>query len=210
MKVYDITIPIRPGMLVWPGDSGVFVEPVSKIEDGDNSNVSRLSLGTHTGTHVDVPYHFILDGITVEGVPIERFLGEVEVVEFLEVGQITSADLENAKLPTGLKKVLFKTCNSQFWVRGEDTFQEDFVALNPEAAQYLVDLGVTLVGIDYLSIAPFRDTRPTHEILLGAGVIILEGVNLSGVPAGRYTLYCLPLKLNGADGAPARAILVSG
>jgi arylformamidase len=209
MKVYDITIPIYPGMPVWPGDSGVSIEPVSEIKDGDNANVSRISLGTHTGTHVDVPYHFIPDGVTLDGVPIERFLGEVEVVEFLDVDRITLADLKHAALPAELKRVLFKTCNSRFWARGEGTFQEDFVALDPDAAQYLVDLGITLVGIDYLSIAPFKDSRPTHEIFLSAGVVILEGVNLSEVPAGRYTLYCLPLKLDGADGAPARVILVS-
>ena len=208
MKIYDITIPVHPDMPVWPGDSGVSIERVRKIEAGDNANVSHLSLGVHTGTHVDAPCHFIPGGITLDQVPLDRFIGEAEVVEIPNVDRITAADLENAELPTDAKRVLFKTRNSQIWARGENRFQEDFTALNPDAAQYLVDRGVAFVGIDYLSVAPFKESRPTHEILLSAGVVILEGVDLSEVPAGRYTLFCLPLKLDGVDGAPARAILV--
>lgn len=208
MRIYDITIPIHPEMPVWPGDSGVSIERVSKIEAGDNANVSHISLGAHTGTHVDAPYHFIPEGITLDQVPLDRFIGEVAVVEMLDIDRIHRRDLENLNLPDETKKVLFKTRNSWIWVEGQQVFQENFVALDPDAAQYLVDLGVTLVGIDYLSIAPFRESRPTHQILLGAGVIILEGIDLSGVPAGFFTLYCLPLKLDGCDGAPARAILV--
>jgi arylformamidase len=208
MKIYDITIPVHPDMPVWPGDSGVSIERVRKIEAGDNANVSHLSLGAHTGTHVDAPCHFIPGGITLDQVPLDRFIGEAEVVEIPNVDRISAADLEKAELKTDAKRVLFKTRNSQIWARGENRFQEDFTALNPDAAQYLVDRGVAFVGIDYLSIAPFKESRPTHEILLSAGVVILEGVDLSEVPAGRYTLFCLPLKLDGVDGAPARAILV--
>jgi arylformamidase len=208
MRIYDITIPIHPEMPVWPGDRGVSIERVSKIEAGDSANVSHLSLGAHTGTHVDAPYHFIPEGVTLDQVPLDRFIGEVAVVEILDVNRIRGADLENLHLLAETKRVLFKTRNSRIWVEGQQIFQEDFVALDPDAAQYLVDLGVTLVGIDYLSIAPFRESRPTHQIFLGAGVVILEGINLSAVPAGLYTLYCLPLKLEGVDGAPARAILV--
>jgi arylformamidase len=209
MKIYDITIPVHPDMPVWPGDSGVRIERVRKIEEGDNANVSHLSLGAHTGTHVDAPYHFVSEGNTLDQVSIERFIGEALVVEILGVNRITAADLEAIDLPPDTKMVLLKTRNSQIWAQGKLKFQEDFVALNPDAAQNLVDRGVSFVGIDYLSIAPFKESSPTHKVLLGAGVVILEGVDLSEVPAGRYTLYCLPLKLDKADGAPARAILVS-
>ncbi len=209
MKIYDITIPIHSEMPVWPGDTGVKIERVRKIEAGDNANVSHISLGAHTGTHVDAPYHFIASGVTLDQVPLDRFIGKAEVVEILNVDRISSTDLENTKISSGVEKVLFKTRNSQYWTQAAGEFKEDFVALSPDAAQYLVDRGITLVGIDYLSIAPFNESRPTHKIFLRAGVVILEGIDLSEVPGGDYTLYCLPLKLDRAEGAPARVILVS-
>lgn len=208
MKIYDITIPIHPGMPIWPGDSRVDISPVSQIETGDNANVSHLAMSAHTGTHVDAPYHFIPQGARLDQVPLERFVGEALVVDILGVETVTAADLEAAVIPADTRRVLFKTDNSQIWAQGEDRFQEDFVALSPDAAQFLVDRGVLLVGTDYLSIAPFKQSRPVHQILLGAQVAILEGVDLSRVPAGIYMLYCLPLKLVGVDGAPARAILI--
>jgi len=209
MKVYDITVSIHSDMPVWPGNSRVSIERVSKIEAGANANVSHLSMGAHTGTHVDAPYHFIPEGVTLDQVPLSYFVGPVVVVEIPDVDRITAADLEQAEIPPHTQKVLFKTRNSDIWARRENRFQEGFVALSPDAAQYLVDRDVHLVGIDYLSIAPFKESRPTHEILLGAGIAILEGVDLSAVPPGSYSLFCLPLKLWGAEGAPARAILVN-
>jgi arylformamidase len=208
MKIYDITVPISPAMPVWPGDPAVQINPVSKIEAGDNANVSHLSLSSHTGTHVDAPYHFLQEGVTLDQVPLGIFVGPAVVVTIPGVNLITAKDLEELGIPAGTNRLLIKTRNSELWERGETRFQTDFVALSPDAAQFLVDNGVKLVGIDYLSIAPFKQSRPTHEILLGAEVVILEGVDLSAVSPGHYTLYCLPLKLAGADGAPARAILV--
>ena len=208
MKIYDITIPIHPGMPVWPGDSGVRIEQESSIASGANANVSRLELGAHTGTHVDAPYHFVPTGVTLEAVPLEAFVGPAWVAEILGTNLVTAAHLESAGIPPDTRRVLFKTDNTRIWERAEGAFERDFVALSPDAAQFLVDRDVSLVGIDYLSIAPFGDSRPTHQILLGAGVVVLEGVDLRAVAPGAYSLYCLPLKLVGVDGAPARAILV--
>jgi len=195
-------------MPVWPGDSGVEIKLVSNMEEGANANVSHLSLGAHTGTHVDAPSHFIPGGETLDKIPLDHFIGEAEVFVFEDVDIITPEDLEELNLQDFPSRVLFKTRNSQIWAAGNNQFQEDFVALSPEAAQYLVDLKVKLVGIDYLSIAPFKNSSPTHKILLGAGIIALEGIDLSKISAGRYTLYCLPLKIEGVEGSPARAILV--
>jgi arylformamidase len=208
MKTYDISVPITPGMVVWPGDPAVSMQRVSKIEAGDNANVTHLSLSAHTGTHVDAPYHFLPNGDTLEKVPLSQMMGRAYVLHLPAVDLISAEVLEQAEIPPRTRRILFKTRNSEIWERGETEFQTDFVALPPDGAQYLVDRGVKMVGIDYLSIAPFKQSRPVHEILLKAGVFILEGVNLSEVAQGRYTLYCLPLNLQGVDGAPARAVLM--
>lgn len=195
-------------MVVWPGDPGVEIDLVSRIEEGANANVSHLSLGVHTGTHVDAPFHFIPAGDSLDKVPLDHFIGEAEVIELPGIELITQSDLEKIDSLGHINRVLFKTRNSKIWESGGDQFREDFVALSPGAASYLVDLGIKLVGIDYLSIAPYKESRPTHGVLLGAGVSVLEGLDLSKVSPGRYTLFCLPLKIQGIDGAPARAILV--
>ncbi len=209
MKIYDITIPITPRMPVWPGDSGVSRELVSKISEGDTANVSHLSLGVHTGTHVDAPFHFIDGAPTLEQVPLETFVGPATVIEISNSTLITESDLQRVVIPSQVERLLIKTSNSALWAKGENEFQPDFVALSPEAANWAVENGIRLVGIDYLSIAPFKASRPTHEILLGAGVAILEGIDLSAVSPGQYTLYCLPLKLDQSDGAPARVVLTA-
>ena len=206
MKIYDISIPISPEMPVWPGDPGVKIEQVSKIAEGSDANVSHLSLGAHTGTHVDAPWHFIADGINLDQIPLDVFIGAALVVAFPNLDLITGPDLAKMDLPDDIQRILFKTRNSTIWSKGENQFQEDFVALSPDAAVFLVTRGIKLVGIDYLSIAPFKQSKPTHQILLGAGVVVLEGINLAGIEPGSYQLTCLPLKLD-VDGAPARAIL---
>jgi arylformamidase len=208
MKTYDISIPITPDMPVWPGDPDPKIERVGKIEDGDEANISRIAMGVHTGTHVDAPFHFIKDGNTLETIPLNLMMGRAYVLHLPDVDLITADVLKEAEIPPRTRRVLFKTRNSDYWARGETEFQTDFVALSADGAQYLVDRGVKLVGIDYLSIAPFDDPVPTHKILLKAEVLVLEGVNLSEVSQGRYTFYCLPLCLQGVDGAPARAILI--
>jgi len=207
MEIFDISVLINPSLPVWPGEASVQIKRVSNIESGDNANVSHISLGAHTGTHVDAPLHFFTDGVSLEKIPLDHFIGEVNIVEIKGVKTITADDIKKViKLEPG-SRILFKTSNSKYWIQGESVFQKEFVAVSPDAARYLVDHEVKLVGIDYLSIAPFSDTRPTHEILLGAGIPILEGIDLSKVNAGLYSLFCLPLKLDGVDGAPVRAIL---
>jgi arylformamidase len=208
MRTYDITLTISPDLPTWPGDPGVEIERVEKIEDGSNANVSRVNMGVHTGTHVDAPYHFLQDGITVDQLNINLLTGRAYVLHLPDVEVITAAVLEDAQIPPRTRRVLFKTRNSELWAGDKNDFQTDFVGLSEDGAEYLVRRGVKLVGMDYLSIAPFHKSRPTHERLLEAGVVVVEGLNLSEVDQGRYTIYCLPLKIANSDGAPARAILI--
>jgi arylformamidase len=208
VKIYDITVEINPELPIWPGDPKVKIERFEKLESGDNANISRMEMGLHTGTHVDAPYHFLADGVTLDKIPLERFIGEAAVVEVPAGVNTLSGDVLS-RLPASriTEKTLFKTRNSDHWSERPHRFHPDFVAIDPSGAQFLIERGVRLVGIDYLSIAPFRKSKETHEALLRAGVIILEGLDLSAVKEGIYQLYCLPLKLGGVEGAPARAIL---
>ncbi len=211
MTIYDITLTISPEMPVWPGDPAVELELVESMDRGDHVNVTRLNLSAHTGTHVDAPHHFLNDQRTVENLALEVLTGPCFVIQLPDdVDEISAAVLERVPWADGTTRVLFGTSNSRFWAQGEKTFQENFVAVSEDGAQWLVAHGVKLVGVDYLSVAPFGDSGPTHKALLNAGVVIVEGLNLSQIPRGFYDLYCLPLKLAGADGAPARAILVQG
>lgn len=208
MRTYDITLTISPDLVVWPDDPQVELGRVSKIEEGANFNVSRLNMGVHTGTHVDAPYHVLENGQTVENIPIRLLTGRAYVLHVPDVDIITVDMLEKSPIPPRTRRVLFRTRNSELWTKPHKTFKKDFVAVDPQAAEYLIQKGVKLVGVDYLSVAPFGDSVPTHEIFLKAGVVIVEGLNLSEVSQGRYTLYCLPIKLGKSDGAPARAILI--
>jgi arylformamidase len=208
MRVYDITLTISPEMPTWPGDPNIVLEQVEKIEDGGVANITRLNISAHTGTHVDAPCHFLSDGNSVENLSLRTLTGRAYVLHLPNVDRITPAVLETAGIPPRTRRVLFKTRNSDYWAKNVKDFQRDYVAISPEGAEFLVDKGVKLVGVDYLSVAPFDQTRPTHEILLKAGVVIVEGLDLSQVAQGRYTMYCLPLKLAHSDGAPARAILI--
>jgi len=208
LKIYDVTLTITPELPVWPGDPQVDLHRVSKMEAGDICNISHLTLGVHTGTHVDAPYHFLPGGGRVDGLPLDALIGPALVMEVPETcSAIGAAELQAAGLPGRVERVLLKSRNSALWAR-EKEFYQDFVAILPDAAEVLVAAGVRLVGMDYLSVAPFNNAVRTHEILLGAGVVLLEGLNLASVPAGLYDLYCLPLKLGGADGAPARTVLI--
>jgi arylformamidase len=208
-KIYDISLTVTPGLPVWPGDPPVMLQRVSKMEEGKHNNVSQLALSAHAGTHVDAPYHFIADGDTIEQLPVEVLVGPAEVIELPgDCALITADVLQQAGISDGTQRLLLKTRNSRYWTQPGLPFQTDFVAVSPDGAEYLVARGIRLIGIDYFSIAPFGDSVPTHRVLLGAKLVILEGADLSQVPAGQYELYCLPLKLGGSDGAPARAILI--
>lgn len=209
MKTYDVSLNIAPGMPVWPGDGGIVIRRINKLEAGADANVSRMEMGVHTGTHVDAPYHFLKDGNTVENLPLKVLVGRAYVVHLRDdVDVITPEVLAAAGIPPRTRRVLIRTRNSKLWGKEYRPFQKDFVAVDARAAEYLVKHGVKLVGVDYLSVAPFGFGTPTHVTLLKAGVVIVEGLNLSQVSQGRYNFFCLPLKLNGSDGAPARAILV--
>lgn len=209
MKLYDITLAISPTIPVWPGDPAVMLELVSSMDAGAHDNVSRLGCSVHTGTHVDAPHHFLNDHRTVDQLSLEVLIGQAWVVQIPEdVGLITAGILENSQIPTGTERLLLKTRNSLLWRDGEKEFKKDFVGVSADGADWLVRFGVKLVGIDYLSIAPYKQSVATHQTLLKPGIIILEGVDLSAVPPGTYELYCLPLKLTGSDGAPARAVLI--
>ena len=209
MKIFDISLTLSPDLPIWPGDVPFELEQVESIDRGADANVSRLSASVHIGTHVDAPHHFLNDGRTIEGLPLDVLTGRCYVTQLPDgVQAITAEVLDGISLPAKSTRILFGTSNSRFWSRGETRFQEDFVAITEDGAEWLVEQGVRLVGVDYLSVAPYGDSIPTHRILLQAGVVALEGLDLSAVPRGFYDLYCLPLKLLGADGAPARAILI--
>lgn len=192
--IIDISLPIGPDTPVWPGDPPVLVEPVARIEAGDPADVSRLVLGTHTGTHVDPPAHFVPGTATVDALPLDVLVGPAVVAPF-PVGPIDPVALESRSLPEGTTRVLLQTAG-------------DAGALTPDGARWLVERGVRLVGADTLSIEPASDDYPVHRILLGAGVVIVEGLDLSAVVPGAYQLVCLPLRIVGGDGAPARAVLI--
>ncbi len=209
MRTYDITLTITPQMIVWPGDPAVNIQRISSIASGDNSNVSQMTMSCHTGTHVDAPDHFLNNGRTVEDLSLDLLVGRAYVLHLPEVDMITASILMHADIPPRTRRLLFKTRNSDYWTKDHNhEFHTDFVGLSVDAAELLVDRNVKLVGIDYLSIAPYKLGIPVHTILLNAGIVVIEGLDLSKVSQGRYTLHCLPLKLGGADGAPTRCILV--
>ncbi len=209
MKIYDISLTIQPGMVVWPGDPKVELYRKEKIEDGANANVSYMGISVHTGTHVDAPYHFLNDGSAVDVMPLEVLVGPVLVVELPDsVKQIDEEIINSLSFNEPIERILFKTRNSKFWSQDAGEFHPDFVAINADGAQALIDHGIKLTGIDYLSIAPYKNSRPTHEIILKAGMVVIEGVDLSKVQPGNYTLVCMPLKLKDTDGSPARVILL--
>lgn len=209
MKIFDISLTISPQLPVWPGDPQVELEQVDSMDKGAHANVSHFSAGVHVGTHVDAPHHFLNDGRTVEQLPLDILTGPCYVVQLPGgVEAITAEVLESTALPADTNRILFGTSNSRFWSQGETEFQENFVAVTEDGAEWLVQRGIRLVGVDYLSVAPYGDSVPTHRTLLEAGVVVVEGLDLSAVPRGFYDLYCLPLKLLGSDGAPARTILV--
>jgi arylformamidase len=195
VRIHDVTVTTSPDMPVYPGDPEVHLTRALSIAAGDQANVSRLDFGVHTGTHVDAPLHFVEGGASVETLPLDVLVGPAVVVD--------SAELPDAvALPAGAERVLFKTRNSELWER--DEFVEDFVTVGLPLARRLAEGGVRLVGIDYLSVGD----PAVHELLLGLGVVVVEGLDLRAVAAGDYELVCLPLKLLGADGAPARTILL--
>ena len=202
----DVTVGLRDGMPHWPGDPACKIERVVSMDDGAVCNLTHLSMSAHTATHMDAPRHFIADGKTIDQMPLDAVIGRCRVVEMQNCDQITAEDLGDLRLRRG-ERVLFKTRNSaRSWKMNE--FDKDFVSIREDAAAYLVKREVMTVGVDYLSIGGFeKDGVETHQIMLGAGIWVIEGLNLSKVKPGFYELICLPLKIIGADGAPCRVVL---
>ena len=184
------------------------MERVQKMEEGAVCNVTRMNMGAHTGTHLDATLHFIQDGLGVEALDLQTLIGPALVVDAGSAQEITASLLDSFNIPPGTTRLLIKTTNSQRWVEGETAFYEGFVAVTAEGAQWLVDHGIKLIGVDYLSVAVYKDLITPHQILLGASVIPVEGLNLSSITPGEYQLICLPILLQGSDGAPCRAVLM--
>lgn len=206
-RIYDISVPIRTDGLVYPGNPEIEITLQQAVAKGAGANVSYVRFGSHTGTHADAARHFFDDGQSVDQIPLERLIGPAILLAFDPgVRAIGASDLKMHEL-TEHTRVLLRTRNSA--LLSEKEFAPDYTYLAPDGAQYLVDQGVELVGIDYLSIEQFHSGHhQTHKILLGKAVVILEGLNLSAVGPGEYELICLPLRLEGCDGAPARAVLI--
>jgi arylformamidase len=202
----DISVPVRNGMVHWPGDPPFHIERATDKDKGDVATVSRMSLGVHTGTHMDAPLHFIRNARSIDTMPLDATVGPARVISIHDAKSIKREELLGHSIAPG-ERLLFKTANStNSWA--SDQFDENFVFISKDAAQYLAEIGVRTVGVDYLSVGGFREDGPeTHEALLGAGIWIIEGLNLTGIEPGEYELVCLPLKLMGAEGSPARAIL---
>jgi arylformamidase len=198
-------------MVTWPGEPGPRIEPLRRIHDGDSANVSLVSFGNHTGTHVDPPVHFIDGANTVDRLPIEALVGPCRVLEFEGRGHVSAGWLEASNVPAGTERILFKTRNSARWADPSAPFTRDFSSIDATAARWCVDRGVRLVGVDYLSVEPQGPEKagyPVHRTLLGANVVIVEGLDLRDGRPGEYDLVCAPLKLANGDGAPARVFLM--
>lgn len=209
MRYYDITMEISSNMAVWPGDPPVQVERIQKLEQGAPANVSKICMGVHSGTHVDAPFHFLKEGKTLSEIPLDRYIGPVNVIEIPEkVDRISASTLEGVDPSLIVERVLFKTRNSKRTQDSSFRFNPDYVGIDESGAAFLVRMGVQLIGIDAFSVAPFREGKEVHEVLLEHEIILLEGLTLAAIEPGTYQLCCLPLRLGEAEGAPARAVLL--
>jgi arylformamidase len=207
-RIYDISVPIRSGGIVYPGNPEIDISLQQAVAKGAGANVSAICFGSHTGTHADASRHFFDDGQPVDQIPLDRLIGPALLVSFPDdVRAVGAAELKAHDL-RGRKRILLRTRNSA--LLSQKQFAPDYTYLAPDGAEYLVDKGIELVGIDYLSIEQFHSGHHrTHRTLLAKSVVILEGLDLSVPPPGEYQLICLPLRIEGCDGAPARAVLIA-
>jgi len=209
-KLIDISLPLHPNQPRWPDGTGFSLRWTKRIDRGDQVNNSHVSFDVHFRTHIDVPYHFFdTDGLTVDQVPVDSFIGPCTVIDLPDVKEVTSTELSKAAADIDTEKLLIRTVNSRLWADGISKFMPDYTAVSTDAAHWITRQGLRLVGIDYLSIGNIKSGRDVHRILLDAGVVVLEGLDLSLAAPGRYELFCLPLNIVGAEGAPVRAILRS-
>ncbi len=209
-RLIDVSVGIGPEMLTWPGDPAAEVLRRKQIAKGDSSNVSELRIGTHTGTHVDPPAHFIEGTEGIDRVPLDQLYGEAVVAELSEAGgPIGAQDLEGLDVPEGTPRLLLKTSNSTIWGQDRPSFPDRYACLSVEAAEWVVQRGIRVVGVDFLSVEEKgAEGHPVHKLLLSNGVAIIEGLDLREAPAGPCTLLCFPLKVLDGDGGPARAALI--
>src|SRR5512139_856471 len=210
MPIYDISLAISNDLPVWPGDTPIHLVRNSDMQRGELYTLSQLTSTVHVGSHLDAPRHFVRDGHGVDQIDLDKLIGPCQVIHLPHVNSIDAAALARANLPANTKRLLIRTRNSEYWARGDNTFHTDFVAIDPSGADWIIQHGIQLVGVDYLSVGAFEGGIPTHEILLSNGVVPVEGLDLSRIEPGEYQLICLPLKLKDCDGAPVRAVLMRG
>lgn len=204
MKLIDITRPIFTGMTVWPGDEDVIIERTSLISEGSAANISRLHAGVHAGTHIDAPLHFLDNGDSVDKIDINLFAGRVKIIDTQESKSIRYEHVKSVNKEAGA--VFFKTSSSMRTL--EEPFDTAFAGLEYEAADHLVDKGIKVIGTDALSIERYGNKgNEVHKLLLGNGVLIIEGLLLKDISPGIYNYICLPMLIMGSDGAPARVVL---
>ncbi|HWF85862.1 MAG TPA: cyclase family protein [Vicinamibacterales bacterium] len=205
MKLLDVSVPLDAALASYPGNTPFSLEPIKRIARGDSSNVSTLHMSAHSGTHVDAPRHFFDQAPGAEGLPLEMLCGRARVIELTTRKAITAEDLAQRDFSEDVR-VLIKTHNSRLW--GSPEFHTDFIGVAESGARYLVEHGIKVVGVDYLSVEAFKTPgAPAHHVLLSGGTIVIEGLNLRDIEPGIYELLCLPLLVVGSDGAPARVVL---
>jgi arylformamidase len=205
MKLIDVSVPLDAQLPTYPHNTPFTLEPIKRLARGDSSNVSTLHMSAHTGTHVDAPRHFFDEGAGTDALPLELLMGRARVIEVASRAGVTAEDLHGIDFSEDIR-VLIKTHNSRLW--GSPEFHGDYVGVTESAAKHLVEHGIKVVGVDYLSVEQFRKPgAPAHHILLGAGTIVIEGLDLRDVEPGIYEMFCLPLRIVGSDGAPARVVL---
>jgi arylformamidase len=208
MKIFDITLPLSNQTLVWEGDKGITIEQIEFISRGSDFNISRAEFGVHAGTHIDAPFHLHDKGYSVDKIPLDTLIGKIQVLKIDDsVDLITKENLLDSGFQPVIERLMLKTRNTKKWFNSSHKFDRDYAAIDSSAATFLAEAGMKFVGIDYLSISPYDDLKTPHQILLNAGIVILENAYLVSVEAGEYNLFCLPLNLVGTDGAPVRAIL---
>jgi len=205
-KWIDVSVTIKPGMAHWPDNPAIRVDRMLDMEKGDVCNVSVLSFGSHTGTHMDAPLHFLRNGKSLDKMPLDATIGPARVIEIKDKEAVKVEEIANQRIKPG-ERILFKTRNSKNAWKSDD-FEKNFIYISKEAAVFLAKAKVMTVGIDYLSVGGFfKDGKETHDALLSAGIWVIEGLNLAKIKPGKYELNCLPIKVLNSDGAPARALL---
>jgi arylformamidase len=208
MPIYDISLTISNDLPTWPGDTPIDLVRNHDMQHGELYTLSQITTTVHVGSHLDAPLHFVRDGHGVDRIDLDKLIGPCYVVDLPNVDSIDAQSLEQANIPANVARLLCRTRNSQYWMRSDKVFHTDFVAIDPSGAEWIVQRGIQLVGVDYLSVGAYEGGIPTHEILLSNGVVPVEGLNLSRIEPGEYQLICLPIKLKDCDGAPVRAVLM--